>query len=944
MSASGQNSDEKMRSNAYRISLITAIALALASAASLVRVLQVDIRGISGVIVTGVIALIAGISAYLSSRGRYELGISLLLANIILAQPVLVVLTDNQSIAISILASIIVASISSSALPSRAGMRMILISIGVGVISVMIDLFTPNIFNLPSESIYTNLAAVILSLVYGFLLLRQFPTLSLRTKLIVSFVIVAAIPSTVLGVRTYFNTQTLLNDQLNAELLKTSQSVANRIDEFLLNQLDAIRTEAQIDSVIKYLELPIAQRAGSPEEQEAIRVLSALQRKNPTFISSYAILDITGTDILDTLAEDTGLNKADRDYFVNPVKTGEAFISPIRISQTTNKASLYFSAPVRNNNGEIIGVLRVRYSAAYLQAFIAQLTANQQEREYTVLVDTETYIRLAHTIDPKLVLKTFKAYDAVEINKLQNELRLPQGPAEDQIAASEETVQALQKIDTEPIFKSQSVALSESIFTGAARVKAMPWVVLNRRSEAVALRPITEQIRTNTLLTIAMLILASLAGTIVAQVLSNPLIALTQAARQVEKGELNTQAEITSDDEIGDLSHSFNKMTERLRDTLQGLEQRVAERTAEVEIARIQSEKRAQELQSISEISKVIAAEQNMEKLLLLITELVSEKFGFYHVGIFLLDNFRRFAILQAANSEGGKKMLARGHRLEVGHTGLVGYVAQSSRARIALDVGTDAVFFNNPDLPATRSEMALPLNIRGETIGVLDVQSIHPNAFSQRDANTLGVLADQIAIAIENARLFSQTQQALSEAQSLYNQYLGSEWARASKAEQKVGYLQSLVGGRVLDTAIDTPDIRQAVEKGDTLVITPRLEESPEGGIIIAPVKLRNQVIGVINVKSPIKGRQWNQDEVDMVKSISERLALTLETARLFSEARQRAEQERSISEISNKIISSTEVEEIMRTTVSELQKILGASEVFVKMDPPKDTVANKG
>ena len=147
-----------------------------------------------------------------------------------------------------------------------------------------------------------------------------------------------------------------------------------------------------------------------------------------------------------------------------------------------------------------------------------------------------------------------------------------------------------------------------------------------------------------------------------------------------------------------------------------------------------------------------------------------------------------------------------------------------------------------------------------------------------------------------------------------------------------------------MLDTAIDTPDIRQAVENGDTLVITPRLEDSPEGGVIIAPVKLRNQVIGVINIKSPIKGRRWNQDEVDMVKSISERLALTLETARLFSEARQRAEQERSISEISNKIISSTEMEEIMRTTVSELQKMLGASEVFVKMNPPKDTVANKG
>ena len=287
--------------------------------------------------------------------------------------------------------------------------------------------------------------------------------------------------------------------------------------------------------------------------------------------------------------------------------------------------------------------------------------------------------------------------------------------------------------------------------------------------------------------------------------------------------------------------------------------------------------------------------------------------------------------------------MLRRGHRLEVGQTGIVGHVAQSGKFRIALDVGIDAIFFNNPDLPATRSEMALPLNIRGETIGVLDVQSVHPNAFAQRDANTLGVLADQIAIAIENARLFGQTQQALSEAQSLYGQYLKEEWARSYRTEKEIGYYLSLVGGRIISAGMDSTEIREAVEKGDAVVVSANNDDEDLEAIIALPIKLRNQIIGVINIKSPNKGRIWSRDEVDMVRSISDRLALTLETARLFSEARQRADQERSISEISNKIIASTEIEDIMRTTVSELQRLLGASEVFVKMENPEETVVNQ-
>src|SRR5262249_33150809 len=151
--------------------------------------------------------------------------------------------------------------------------------------------------------------------------------------------------------------------------------------------------------------------------------------------------------------------------------------------------------------------------------------------------------------------------------------------------------------------------------------------------------------------------------------------------------------------------------------------QRVEERTLELENANKQTSRRAAQLQAITELSETIAQFQSVDEFFQSITNLINQRFGFYHVGIFLVENQRQFAILQAANSEGGKRMLARGHRLQLG-TGVVGFAAQTGQPRIALDVGNDAVFFDNPDLPNTRSEVALPLKSRGETVGVLDVQS----------------------------------------------------------------------------------------------------------------------------------------------------------------------------------------------------------------------------
>src|SRR6185503_1441571 len=239
--------------------------------------------------------------------------------------------------------------------------------------------------------------------------------------------------------------------------------------------------------------------------------------------------------------------------------------------------------------------------------------------------------------------------------------------------------------------------------------------------------------------------------------------------------------------------HAFNSMTSRLRGILEGLEQRVAERTSELEAANAKNERRARQFESIAQVASTISSTRDMDSLLPQITTAISNRFGFYHVGIFLLDPRREYAVLSAANSEGGQRMLARNHRLRVGEMGIVGFVTSVGEPRVALNTGEDAVFFNNPDLPETRSEISLPLHIGDEIIGALDVQSTKPNAFDQEDINILTTLADQVSIAIQNARQYEETRKALAEADALSGQFVQTEWQHFTKRQKLIGILHTV-------------------------------------------------------------------------------------------------------------------------------------------------------
>jgi GAF domain-containing protein len=330
--------------------------------------------------------------------------------------------------------------------------------------------------------------------------------------------------------------------------------------------------------------------------------------------------------------------------------------------------------------------------------------------------------------------------------------------------------------------------------------------------------------------------------------------------------------------------------------------------------------RRSSHLEATAEVARDAASVLDQQTLLSQIVTLVSERFDFYHTGIFLLDASGQWAVLEAASSDGGQRMLARGHRLRVGHEGIVGYVTGRGVPRIALDVGSDAVFFDNPELPHTRSELALPLKARGEIIGALDVQSTAPQAFTDDDLAVLQTLADQVAMAISNARLFQQAQESLDAERRAYGQMASDAWAGIAHAQAGLGYRYD--GSSV--TRIRTHDTGVGSETHYRPNVLPELT---------LPVSLHDRVIAQINAHKPAETGEWSEEQIALMELLAEQLSVALEKARLYADSQRHAAREQLTREITDKVRAVPDIDAIARTAAEELAKALGGARGFVKL-----------
>ncbi len=258
----------------------------------------------------------------------------------------------------------------------------------------------------------------------------------LTTQLILAFLLVSLIPLGLLAFLNEREIRAVLTDDANQSLATAAEQTAAGIDAFIRENRDAVRREALLPSLVRYLSLPVVEREGSSEEEAVVASLDELRRRDNVFISRYALLDSQGQTVMDTTRENMGRDESGHDYFQKPLETGLPFLSAPRFDrQSENQADkwkeavLYFSAPVRLGR-ETIGVLRMRYQATILQHLAVKNNGLAGKQSYAILFD-ENQIRLAHGTAPDSIFKSVVPLSPALVRTLQAEGRLPNAALDD---------------------------------------------------------------------------------------------------------------------------------------------------------------------------------------------------------------------------------------------------------------------------------------------------------------------------------------------------------------------------------------------------------------------------------------------------------------------------------------------------------------------------------
>ncbi len=777
-------------------------------------------------------------------------------------------------------------------------------------------------------------AAIFVLAVILLMFISRSITVNLRVKLILGALALSLVPISALAL---INNQYLRNSiqqQSNDTLLVAANQVISDIDSFIKQNLDSTTSEAGLTSIIDFLTLEPQERSGSSEEQQVIIAFKSLQSKQKVYLPSYAILNSTGTNLLDTNTTNIGKSERSTSYYLKSANTGTSIVSSVEFIPGTREAYINFIAPVFNQSNQLLGYLRVRYDARILQTIIESYVGFIGKRSYPILID-ENGLRLADGSSPNLIYRTVSQLPTAKYDELVSQNLLPTYIPQSLLHSNQLDISNSLLAGGETNFFSTSSTVGNAAISQLGvrkQISQEPWQVIFLQDQSSVAASITNQNRLSAITSTLIAAFVAIFITIVADSFSRPILDLTKAAEKISEGDLTVQASVKSSDEIGILSTSFNSMTRQLKDFIDSLENRVQERTQQLAQQYETLQFRSRQLQTVSDVARGVVSTRDLETLLSTVSNLISERFNFYHVGIFLIDANNENAVLRAANSAGGRKMLARGHKLQVGQVGIVGFVTGSGQPRIATDVGQDAVFFNNPDLPDTKSEMALPLKVGDKTIGALDVQSTESNAFSVEDVELFTTLADQVAIAINNNQLNENTSQALIEAERIHRQYLNQEWTRQSTEANVSSIRYTNEGLQVFSEEL--PEVNMVLETSRPIFKTQK-DPSLAGqysSTLTVPILLYGEPIGVIHLQdSDSKPLSWSQNDLVTVQEVANQVSQSLENARLFEETIRRADRERKVLEITSKIRSTNDPQHMLEITLDELKKNLGASKAQI-------------
>jgi GAF domain-containing protein/HAMP domain-containing protein len=718
---------------------------------------------------------------------------------------------------------------------------------------------------------------------------QQFKFGYIRTRLIIAFILIAVLPPLI----------------VTAIIIPLSAAAnEQRVDTQFTSLVKA--KEAQINLWLEQLRLDLGEQVARDQATQLLPALFAAAPDTREFqlsalligqrlqqmldyrqgFESISIVAPDGTVVLSTDPEEKTRNYS-RDTAL-PIGLLKSYMAPPSFDRRVNRFVFNVYEPIADSNNQVVGVMIGRANLNLL---------NQVVSEFGNLGETgEVYLVKANG-------------SALTDLRFGDSLQLAPSRALEQAAIT----QGLGRGD----YRS---------YHGAPVYGAWLWHP-DLNSALIVEQSRAEINQTQNLLIVISLVAVILTigaaialALVVGRSINRPIVQLQRQAEAVTQGNLTARAAILREDEMGSLAASFNSMAAQLQDVIINLEERVEARTAQ--------------MRTSAEVGRTAVSVLEPEQLMRDIVNLMAERFGFYYVAVFTLDTPGQYAILREATGEAGQILKERQHKLEVGGQSMVGYVIAQRRARIALDVGADAVRFANPLLPETRSEIALPLIVGDYVLGALDVQSTTEAAFDENSAILLQGLADQIAIALNNAQVFTEAEEAVRRSHTLL---LASRHLAETKASVKAAVEDLMVtaspglnlqrwwvvtfdperlhlvpistnawlganAALSVTSDVGNPLVRCALT-GERFIINNaltdvRLQQIPPeqraswGKFMAAPVVTRAAIVGVLACGRTGEGKDFTRADLEAAESLASLLAVALENQQL-SQAAERAQNE---------------------------------------------------